>query len=224
MSKFKILINQNTPSPEIGIFFAQQGHEVKEVKKQELQSSLKANMFDLCILDAVAGKQTISTEEVLSFDAEMPIMLLSSVPLKSREVIEAFSKGIDDLVFRPFDIAEVLCRVNAILRRTRANGHNQKAEYSLGSFVFNFKKSILIGNGETIKLTYKERKILELLCSYEGDTVQRKQVLKAVWGDDTYFNARSLDVYITRLRNYFRPDPSIKIINNRGVGYRLYIE
>lgn len=138
------------------------------------------------------------------------------------DVLEGFNSGADDYMTKPFSIEELIARLEAIIRRTSAR--NQAVEgqlFKIGDYTFDPTKQTLILGENQSKLTAKESELLLYLCSNRNAVVDRSEVLKAIWSDDSYFNARSMDVYITKLRKFLKDDPSIQIINLRGKGFKL---
>ncbi len=179
--------------------------------------------FDLCILDImmpVMDGLSLAKEIRQSFE-NIPIIFLTAKNQKEN-VIEGFKSGADDYVTKPFSMEELLYRIEAILRRTTNSFTNRNSEhYTIGAYTFDPLHQLLTHNKETIKLTTKESELLELLYQQGNDMLERNYALKTIWIDDNYFNARSMDVYISRLRKYLSKDPDIKIINIHGKGYKL---
>ncbi|MCK4880524.1 MAG: response regulator transcription factor, partial [Bacteroidales bacterium] len=129
-----------------------------------------------------------------------------------------------DYITKPFSMEELLFRIEAILRRTKGNRGVDKENWEIGSFSFDVNRQMLTGNGIEQKLTTKESELLKLLCNNINQVLERNFALKAIWIDDNYFNARSMDVYITKLRKYLKPDPAVQIINVHGKGYKLVLD
>jgi two-component system OmpR family response regulator len=179
--------------------------------------------FDFCILDVMMPEMDGLTlaKEIRAKNPEIPIIFLTAKNQKE-DILEGFKTGADDYITKPFSIEELLYRIEAILRRS-VTPVTQKKEgpYTIGSYSFDPLKQLLVFEEQTRKLTTKESELLELLCRYGNEILERNFALKTIWIDDNYFNARSMDVYITRLRKYFRKDPSIKILNIHGRGYKL---
>jgi DNA-binding response OmpR family regulator len=119
---------------------------------------------------------------------------------------------------------ELLFRIEAIFRRTKGSRGSDKDSWEIGSFTFDVNKQLLTGNGVEQKLTTKESELLKLLCNNMNQVLERNFALKAIWIDDNYFNARSMDVYITKLRKYLKADPGVQIINVHGKGYKLVLD
>jgi DNA-binding response OmpR family regulator len=179
--------------------------------------------FDLCILDIMMPEMDgiKLAREIRLLNPDIPIIFLTAKNQKE-DIIDGFKSGADDYITKPFSMEELLYRIEAILRRTTSPAVNRKSEsYSIGGYAFDTLKQMLAFNDETIKLTTKESELLELLCRHGNEILERNFALKTIWIDDNYFNARSMDVYITRLRKYLKKDPSVKILNVHGRGYKL---
>jgi len=179
--------------------------------------------FDICILDVMMPiKDGFSlARDIRMSDSSMPILFLTAKSMKD-DVLEGFSAGGDDYMTKPFSIEELLMRIEAILRRTRkdsiAPGQNI---FQVGKYSFDATKQLLQIGEESRKLTTKESELLKYLCVNRNSVLDRNFALKTIWIDDSYFNARSMDVYITKLRKYLKEDPTIEIINVRGKGFKL---
>jgi DNA-binding response OmpR family regulator len=179
--------------------------------------------FDLCIFDIMMPEMDGLTlaREIRLNNADIPIIFLTARNQKE-DIIEGFRSGADDYITKPFSMEELVYRIEAILRRSAGATITKKDEnYSIGQYTFDPLKQILIHNGSPVKLTTKESELLELLCRQGNTVLERNYALKTIWVDDNYFNARSMDVYITRLRKYLSKDPSVKILNIHGKGYKL---
>ena len=178
--------------------------------------------FDICILDVMMPKKDGFTlaQDVRAANAEIPIIFLTAKTLKE-DILEGFKIGADDYITKPFSMEELTFRIEAILRRVRGKRNRESTVYKIGRFTFDTQKQILsIGDKQT-KLTTKESELLGLLCAHANEILQRDFALKTIWIDDNYFNARSMDVYITKLRKHLKEDDSIEIINIHGKGYKL---
>ena len=153
---------------------------------------------------------------------DMPIIFLTAKNQKE-DILEGFKSGADDYITKPFSMEELLYRIEAILEKNKhhCRVHKKDDSYTIGEYTFDPLKQILAFRDQTIKLTTKESELLELLCRHGNEILERNFALKTIWIDDNYFNARSMDVYITRLRKYLRKDPSVKILNVHGRGYKL---
>jgi len=159
--------------------------------------------------------------EIRKINPDMPLIFLTAKSQKE-DILEGFRSGADDYITKPFSMEELLYRIQAILKRT-AVSHTAKKQnlYAIGKYTFNSLKQLLIYEDQSIKLTTKESELLELLCIHGREILERNFALKSIWIDDNYFNARSMDVYITRLRKYLKKDPSVRILNVHGRGYKL---
>ena len=178
--------------------------------------------YNLCVFDVMMPKKDGFTlaKEIRMSNSEVPIVFLTAKTLKE-DVFEGFKIGADDYLTKPFSMEELTFRIEAILRRVRGKRHRERTQYTIGSFFFDAQKQTLTQNGETKNLTTKESELLGLLCAHMNEILQRDYALKKIWIDDNYFNARSMDVYITKLRKHLTGDPDVQIINIHGKGYKL---
>ena len=181
--------------------------------------------YDFCILDVMMPKKDGFTmaAEIRAINQDIPIIFLTAKSLKE-DVLEGFKIGGDDYITKPFSMEELLSRIEAILRRVKGNKGKDIVAYRFGSFVFDVTKQQLTNGEEITKLTTKESDLLSLLCSHANDILERNYALKTIWADDNYFNARLMDVYITKLRKHLKVDPTLEIINIHGRGYKLVCE
>src|SRR5665647_480988 len=179
--------------------------------------------YDICILDIMMPKKDGFTlaRDIRIVNMDIPIIFLTAKNMKE-DVLEGFKIGADDYITKPFSMEELIFRIEAIMRRVSqdANSH-EDAIYTLGIFTFDSRKQILTGGEEEVKLTTKEAELLRLLCNNANKVLERNFALKTIWIDDNYFNARSMDVYITKLRKHLKDDPKVEIINVHGKGYKL---
>ena len=180
--------------------------------------------YDFCILDVMMPKKdgfTMATE-IRSLNEDIPIIFLTAKSLKD-DILEGFKIGGDDYITKPFAMEELLLRIEAILRRVKGKRGRDIKAYKLGNLLFDVTKQQLKCDDQVIKLTAKESDLLTLLCAHANGILERALALKTIWVDDNFFNARSMDVYITKLRKHLRIDPSIEIINIHGRGYKLLV-
>ena len=180
------------------------------------------NKFDICVLDVMMPKKDGFTmaQEIRSSNVDVPIIFLTAKTLKE-DILEGFKIGADDYITKPFSMEELVFRIEAIMRRTKGKKSKESTVYHIGQFTFDTQKQLLCIGEEQRKLTTKENELLALLCSHANEILQRDFALKTIWIDDNYFNARSMDVYITKLRKHLKDDPKIEIINIHGKGYKL---
>ncbi len=178
--------------------------------------------YDICLLDVMMPKKDgfALAQEIRQINSTIPIIFLTAKTMKE-DVLEGFKIGADDYLTKPFSMEELLLRIEAILRRVNGKKAKSVASYKLGNFVFDTQKQTLSVGEESSKLTTKESELLGLLCAHANEILERNYALKTIWGNDNYFNARSMDVYITKLRKLLKDDPSIEIINIHGKGYKL---
>jgi DNA-binding response OmpR family regulator len=182
-----------------------------------------SGMFGLCLLDIMMPEMDGLTlaREIRLINPDIPIIFLTAKN-QQEDILEGFKTGADDYITKPFSMEELLYRIEAILRRTTSPAVNRKDEsYTIGGYSFDPLKQLLVFKEQIIKLTTKESELLELLCRHGNEILERNFALKTIWIDDNYFNARSMDVYITRLRKYLKKDSSVKILNIHGRGYKL---
>lgn len=178
--------------------------------------------YDICVLDVMMPKKDGFTvaQEIRSVNAEIPIIFLTARQLKE-DIFEGFKIGADDYITKPFSMEELVFRIEAILRRVKGKKGKEVTIYRIGQFTFDTQKQQLMIGDKVTKLTTKESELLNLLCQHINEILERNYALKTIWIDDNYFNARSMDVYITKLRKHLKEDPSIEIINIHGKGYKL---
>jgi len=181
--------------------------------------------FNLCILDIMMPEMDGLTlaKEIRLLNPGIPIIFLTAKNQKE-DIIEGFRSGADDYITKPFSMEELIYRIEAILRRSENTlVSKEKDFYVIGQYTFDPLKQILRYRDQQIKLTTKESELFDLLCRHENEILERNFALKTIWIDDNYFNARSMDVYISRLRKYLRKDPAVKIVNVHGRGYKLIL-
>ncbi len=178
--------------------------------------------YNLCLLDVMMPEKDGFTlaKEIRQINSDIPIVFLTAKSLK-HDVLEGFSLGADDYITKPFSMEELLYRIEAILRRTQQRLNKPQDVYQIGNYSFDTQKQTLTINSKMQKLTTKEAELLKLLCAHQNKVLERNFALRTIWFDDNYFNARSMDVYITKLRKYLHEDPSIEILNVHGKGFKL---
>jgi two-component system OmpR family response regulator len=190
------------------------------------KTALKAftsGKFDLCILDIMMPEMDGLTlaKAIRNMKPAMPIIFLTAKNQKE-DIIEGFKAGSDDYITKPFSMEELVYRIEAIFRRTSGvEMTKEEGPVQIGEYSFDNKRQLLFLKNKRISLTTKESELLDLLYRHRNQILERNYALKSIWIDDNYFNARSMDVYITRLRKYLKNDPAVKILNIHGRGYRL---
>lgn len=181
------------------------------------------NTYDICILDVMMPKKDgfALAADIRVLNAKIPIIFLTAKSQKE-DILEGFKIGADDYLTKPFSMEELLVRIEAVLRRTsKDKGLANQTEFVIGEYSFDTNKQLLEFAGEPTKLTTKESELLKLLCQNKNEVLERNIALRSIWIDDNYFNARSMDVYITKLRKHLNKDSSIEIINVHGKGFKL---
>ena len=179
--------------------------------------------YDICIFVVMMPRKDGFTlaKEIREKDEHVPIIFLTAKTMKE-DMLNGFRVGADDYVTKPFDSEVLLYKLKAILKRSAEKGHDpSQKEFTLGKYHINYDHRSISINGEAQKLSPKEADLLRMLCIYKNELLPRQKALKEIWGDDNYFNARSMDVFITKLRKYLKDDPSLDIINIHGKGFRL---
>jgi DNA-binding response OmpR family regulator len=178
---------------------------------------------DVCLLDIMLpNKDGFSiADEIREADAQVPIIFLSAKSQTS-DVVNGFKLGGNDYIRKPFSIEELIVRLENVLKG-KIESPAEQYEVDLGQYKFHIKRQTLLGPDEQRKLSYRESELLRLLYENRDKIVERSEILTLLWGSDSFFNSRNLDVYITKLRNYLKNDPSIEIITIKGIGYRFVI-
>ena len=181
------------------------------------------NGWDICVLDVMMPLKDgfELAEDIRSLNPGMPIIFLTARTL-SEDVERGFRLGADDYLKKPFNTSELTMRIDAVLRRVQNKKPDPIAFYTIGDFVFDTQRQLLTYKEESpVKLTTKEPELLTMLCQYANELLERSYALKSIWGEDNYFNARSMDVYITKLRKHLERDDKVEIQNKHGKGYKL---
>lgn len=187
----------------------------------------KRGGHDLCLVDVMMPKKDGFTfaREVRECDDRIPLIFLTAKSLKE-DKIEGFKIGCDDYLTKPFSIEELLLRIQAVLKRSKGTGREEPAasQFTLGTYKFDSTRQLLRCKDKQYKLTPKESELLKLLCLHMNETLEREVALRKIWGEDSYFNSRSMDVFISRLRKYLKDDQRIEIMGIHGKGFRLIVE
>ncbi len=192
----------------------------------------RRGQYDLCILDVMMPRKDgfSLAKDIRSKSNEIPIIFLTAKTLKE-DVLEGFRIGADDYVTKPFNSEELLYRVQAILKRSlkKVDPEDDTVEFNIGIYNFNFPLRILYTKenneiNEKIKLSPKEALLLKMFCQHRNQILPRSEALSKIWGEDNYFTARSMDVFVTKLRKYLAKDTNIEIINIHGNGFRMIVK
>ncbi len=192
----------------------------------EALTTLQAFPADICLLDVMLpsidgfsiGKQ------IKAKFPDLPIIFLTSKN-QSSDVVEGFKSGGNDYIRKPFSLEELIVRIENLLSlQNKPSKQSTKSHFSIGAYEFSPDKLILKLNEQERKLTYRETEILKIFEQHQNEIIQRKELLLKIWGDDSLYNSRNLDVYINKVRDYLSDDPKLKILTLRGVGYRFVVE
>ncbi|MBU28439.1 MAG: DNA-binding response regulator [Flavobacteriales bacterium] len=180
------------------------------------------NQYDIVILDVMMPiKDGFNTAiDIRGIDKKIPIIFLTAKSMKE-DTLKGFDIGADDYITKPFNMEELSARMSAILKRVSSKTESHFDDIKIGKLTFNPKMQILSKDDFKVSLTTKESDLLILLYKNKNDILERDHALKAIWGDDNYFNGRSMDVYIAKLRKYLKHDEQVKIINVHGRGFKL---
>ena len=199
---------------------------------QEGFNRFRSGEFDLCVFDVMMPRKDGFTlaKEIREKDKEVPIIFLTAKTMK-QDVLEGFKIGADDYISKPFNSEELLLRIQAILKRSqkKKDPNEDIKEFTIGNFHFNYPLRILTFNNENgengkDKLSPKEAHLLRMFCLYKNDILPRSEALTKIWGEDNYFTARSMDVFVTKLRKYLKRDENIEIVNIHGNGFQLLVK
>ncbi|MBC7688552.1 MAG: response regulator transcription factor [Aquabacterium sp.] len=186
-------------------------------------AAFQREKFDICLLDVMMPNMDgfALAEEIRDINPDVPLFFLSAKTMKD-DIIQGYKLGADDYITKPFDSEVLLLKIKAILKRNEELHREEvNAEFDMGKYHFNPRLRELSFDGKVQVLSPKENELLKMLCEYKNDLLSREIALKKIWGSDTYFNGRSMDVYIAKLRKYLREDSTIEIVNIHGNGFRL---
>lgn len=194
------------------------------------EQGLKAfidNEFDICIFDVMMPKKDgfSLAKDVRKINPSIPIIFATAKGMMEDKT-EAYNLGCDDYITKPFRIEELLLRINALLKRTshQSQPDEPKAtQFNIGNYTFDYQTQLVIIGENQQKLSTKEAELLRLLCLKMNDVLTREEALLQIWHDDNYFNGRSMDVFLSKLRKYLKDDPKVEIINVHGKGYKLLV-
>jgi DNA-binding response OmpR family regulator len=194
--------------------------------------TFKKGKYDLCIFDVMMPKKDgfALAKDVRELDQAVPIIFLTAKTMKE-DIIKGFKLGADDYISKPFTSEELLYRIQAVLKRSQKpdKQKQESKDFHIGKYHFNYPLRILSiknekGEEQQEKLSPKEAELLKMFCQYSNDILPRSLALKEIWGEDNYFTARSMDVFVTKLRKYLKNDENIEIVNIHGNGFQLRIQ
>lgn len=195
--------------------------------EEGLRAFTKHN-FDLCILDVMMPKKDGYSlgKEIRKTNQHVPIIFATAKAMMEDKAA-AYDLGGDDYITKPFRIEELLLRINALLKRASSQdtgvGEPAQTQFQIGKYTFDYTTQLIEFNGHQQKLSTKEAELLQLLCLKKNSVLTREEALLSIWHDDNYFNGRSMDVFLSKLRKYLREDPKVEILNVHGKGYKLLV-
>ncbi len=228
--------------PQIKILLAEDDHNLGTILKayleakgypttlcadgEEAYEAFIGENYNFCILDVMMPVKDGFTlaKDIRKVDKSVPILFLTAKNMQE-DILEGLKIGADDYMTKPFSMDELLLRINAIYRRTYSEqpGDTDKILFRIGNYTFDYARQILKINKKEQKLTSKEAQLLKMLCDRTNYVLERSEALTKIWLDDNYFNARSMDVYIAKLRKYLKDDPSVELLNVHGKGFKLLV-
>lgn len=210
------IVKESLESREFEVIMLTDGKDVTPVFKKESP--------DICVLDIMLPvKDGYSlAREIRQINPAVPIIFVTA-KVQTDDVLKGFESGGNDYIKKPFSMEELIVRVNNLLQLTRQKITSVAEIFQIGKYEFNPLRYELKCGEQVKKLSSREASLLSILLENRNGTTSRKDILLKVWGDDSFFNSRNLDVYITKLRDYFREDPSIEIITIKGVGYHFAV-
>jgi len=230
--KVKVLLVEDDPnlSEVIKDLLEMSGYEIKLCRDgSEAYLFFKKFSFNICILDVMLPKMDgfFLAEEIRRLNRDVPIIFLTAKSLKE-DRIRGFKVGCDDYITKPFSSEELVLRIEAIMKRyfnkERLGEDENEIFYKFGLFTFDYTNMILKGSNLNLKLTKKECELLKFFIDRKNRIVTREETLMAVWGTDSYFIGRSMDVFVTKLRKYLKVDPNVNIENVHGIGFKFQVK
>ncbi|MDR2084427.1 MAG: response regulator transcription factor [Bacteroidales bacterium] len=221
----KILLAEDDPNlgSILQSYMEAKGYPAKlYVNGEEALNAYKNEHFDFLVLDVMMPVKDGFTlaKEIRATDSKIPILFLTAKAMEEDKRL-GYEIGADDYLTKPFSMDELLMKIEAISRRCNPYGATSSNIFKIGKYTFDYTKQTLEFEGNVQKLTSRESDLLKLLCISKNDILDRSFALKKIWLDDSYFNARSMDVYVAKLRKYLSGDPNISIMNVHGIGFKL---
>lgn len=230
MNKYKLLLAEDDPNlgEILKDYLELKGKfdVVLAINGEDALQSFNREKFDLCILDVMMPKKDGFTlaKDIRKFNEDIPIIFATAKGMME-DKSAAYGLGGDDYITKPFRVEELLLRINALLKRVSANeagGADQlPSTFTIGNYYFDYTNQYLMLKDHKQKLSTKEAELLRMLCLKKNDVLTREEALIKIWHDDNYFNGRSMDVFLSKLRKYLRDDPNVEIVNVHGKGYKL---
>jgi DNA-binding response OmpR family regulator len=210
----------------LATFLRSKGYHVDLAENGKIAlEKFRSGSYQFCIFDVMMPELDgfKLAEEVREIDKKVPLLFLTAKDLKD-DKLKGFSIGGDDYMTKPFSMEELLARIEAILRRAGSDVISEESEFFIGNLRYEPELRLLHLSDGTKKLTTKENQLLSLLVKNQSEILDRQATLRAVWGDDNYFNGRSMDVYIAKLRKLLKEDERIEIMNVHGKGFKLLVK
>ncbi len=208
------IVSESLTSRKFDVLMARDGYEAVEL--------FKSRQPQICVLDIMMPRMDgyHAAKEIRKLDTNIPIIFLTA-KTQTKDVLEGFESGGNDYIRKPFSVEELIVRIHNLMQIVRGQPLKGRSEavFKIGKYHFLPKLQELKNESEHIKLSYRESMLLEMLCHQRNDKTLRKDILMNLWGDDSYFNSRNLDVYINRLRKIFKKEAGVEIVTLKGVGY-----
>lgn len=226
MDKVNLLLVEDEPSlaKVIKESLEQRNYSVVHAEDgRKAYGMFQQNKFSLCVIDVMLPHVDgfTLTKQIRAIDSNIPILFLTA-RIAIHDVIEGYESGGNDYLKKPFSLDELFLRVSELLKRASSPVRMNETIVAIGRYMFTpHKQTLSFNTQDEIKLSYRETQLLQMLYENRNALLDRKKVLLTLWGDDSYFNTRTMDVFITKLRKHLKNDPAIEIINMRGVGYKL---
>jgi DNA-binding response OmpR family regulator len=201
------------------------GYEViMEDDGAKVLALFKKTKPDICVLDIMLPNKDgfAIADEIRAVDAEVPIIFLTA-KVQTEDVVKGFKTGGNDYIRKPFSMEELIVRIENLLKKKTESGATKSSgsTHTIGQYQFQTNRQVLTRGKDEKKLSFRESELLRLLCENREQIIDRREILNLLWGNDSFFNSRNLDVYITKLRSYIKEDPSLEIITIKGVGSRF---
>jgi len=227
MEKIRLLLAEDDPNLSLVLkdFLEMQEYEVVSCSDGiKALAAYRSQSFDICIFDIMMpGKDGFSlSEDIRKLNKKIPIVFLTARDQKE-DKIKGFKMGCDDYITKPFSTEELNLRIKAIIRRCRFDIEYKAEYFKLGTYYFDYNNRLIIQNKKKTELTKREAELLKLLFINRNKIISRDEILLELWGNDNYFNGRSLDVFISRIRKFFKDDNTISVTNIHGTGFRFSV-
>jgi len=211
------IVKESLESREFDVIMENDGAKALEL--------FKRSQPDICVLDVMLPNKDgfEIAEEIREINENIPIIFLTA-KTQTGDVVRGFAQGGNDYIRKPFSMEELIVRIQNLLR-LRQDGVKKISSESvrMGKYSFQINRQVLSSGKEQRKLSFRESELLKLLYENRDKVIDRKEILNLLWGNDSFFNSRNLDVYITKLRSYLKDDPSLEIITIKGIGYRFVV-